>query len=182
MDTFTLDAPSTEKGLPVDVSPGDISSHILVIGVGERHKHDEQVGLYVARRIREESGGAIRVVDETKDVLDLMELWQTADVVFVVDAVVDGKGVGAIHHFEVGPSTGCDEVIPADIAFSLRVLGLADAIHLAESLNMLPARLIVYGIEAECFKPGEGLSLDVLAAAEQVTKEILHYVGLRHSA
>lgn len=182
MDTFTLDAPSTEKGLPVDVSPGDISSHILVIGVGERHKHDEQVGLYVARRIREESGGAIRVVDETKDVLDLMELWQTADVVFVVDAVVDGKGVGAIHHFEVGPSTGCDEVIPADISFSLRVLGLADAIHLAESLNMLPARLIVYGIEAECFKPGEGLSLDVLAAAEQVTKEILHYVGLRHSA
>lgn len=182
MDTFTLDAPSTEKGPPFGVSPGDIPSRVLVIGVGERHKHDEQVGLYVARRIREESGGAIRVVDETKDVLDLMELWQTADVVFVVDAVVDGKGVGAIHHFEVGPSTGCDEVIPADISFSLRVLGLADAIHLAESLNMLPARLIVYGIEAECFKPGEGLSLDVLAAAEQVTKEILHYVGLRHSA
>lgn len=181
MDTFTLDVPSTQEAPPTDASPGDISSHILVIGVGERHKHDEQVGLYVARRIREESGGAVRVVDETKDVLDLMELWQTADVVFVVDAVVDDKGVGAIHHFEIGPSTGCDEVIPADVSFSLRVLGLADAIHLAESLDMLPARLIVYGIEAECFKPGEGLSLDVLAAAEQVTREIIQYVGLRHS-
>ncbi len=181
MNTFTLDVPSTQEDLSIDVTPGDISSHILVIGVGERHKHDEQVGLYVARRIREECGAAVRVVEETKDVLDLMDLWQTADVVFVVDAVVDGKGVGAIHHFEVGPSTGCDEVIPADISFSLRVLGLADAIHLAESLDMLPARLIVYGIEAECFKPGDGLSLDVLAAAEQVTREILNYVGRRRS-
>jgi hydrogenase maturation protease len=181
MDTFTLDVTSTQEAPPTDVSPGDISSHVLVIGVGERHKHDEQVGLYVARRIREQSHGAIRVVDETNDVLDLMQLWQMADVVFVVDAVVDGKGVGAIHHFEIIPSAGCGEVIPADISFSLRILGLADAIHLAASLHMLPARLIVYGIEAECFKPGEGLSLDVLAAAEQVTREILHYVGLRHS-
>ena len=178
MSTFALDLPSIEEDLSIGLTPGGISSHILVIGVGERHKHDEQVGLYVAQRIREESGGAVRVVDETKDILDLMELWQTADVVFVVDAVVDGKGVGAIHRFEVGPGTGCDEVIPTNVSFSLRVLGLADAIHLAESLDMLPARLIVYGIEAECFKPGEGLSLGVLAAAEQVTREILHYVGL----
>jgi hydrogenase maturation protease len=54
-----------------------------------------------------------------------------------------------------------------------RVLGLADAVHLAESLGKLPARLIVYGIEAEHFEPGEGLPLPVLAAAEQVAREIL---------
>ena len=108
-------------------------------------------------------------------------LWQTADLVFVVDAVVDGKGVRAIHRFEIGPSTGCDEVIPADSHF-LCASGLAGR-HppRLKSSDMPPARLIVYGIEAECFKPGEGLSLDVLAAAEQVTREILHYIGLRHS-
>jgi len=150
----------------------------LLIGVGERHRHDRQVGLYVARRVREELGDAIAVVERTENVLDLMEQWQQADIVFVVDAVVDGQGAGTIHHFEVCPGTGCDEEIPGNVLFSIQTAGLAEIVHLAEHLGKLPAQLIIYGIEAERFEPGDGLSLPALAAAEQVVRDILTFVRL----
>jgi len=151
------------------------SPSILLIGVGERHRHDRQVGLWVARRVREELGDAITVVEKTENVLDLMEQWQQADVVIVVDAVVHGKGPGTIHRFEVCSGTGCEEEIPRNILFSIQTARLAEIVHLAEHLDKLPEQLIIYGIEAEHFEPGEGLSLPVLAAAEQVVREILAY-------
>ena len=171
----TLIAETPEVRVP-KTSSDQTSLSLLLIGVGERHRHDRQVGLYVARRIREECGDAISVVEETEKVLDLMEEWQQSDTVFVVDAVVDGQGPGTIHRFEICSGRGCDEEIPSNILFSIQSTGLAEIVHLAEYLGKLPAKLIIYGIEAEHFEPGDGLTLPALAAAEQVVREIVAYV------
>ncbi len=47
-------------------------------------------------------------------------------------------------------------------------MGLAEAVELARALGRLPARLVVYGIEAASFETGAEPSAAVRAAAESV--------------
>ena len=161
----------------------------LVVGVGNPHHHDEQVGLYVAKRLKEKSqrstfqSGAFEVRETGGDVFDLMKTWQDADLVFVVDAVTDGGEPGTIYYFEVCRGKGCTQVIPTDLLLaSTNSLGLDEVISIAEALDKLPPRLVIYSIEVEHVEPGEGLSVPVLAAAEQVVSEILAFTRFRLAA
>ena len=151
----------------------------LVIGVGNPHRHDDQVGLYVARRLREESDEGIEVREADGDMLDLMEMWQAADLVFVVDAVAGDSEPGNIYRFEICQGMGCSDRIPDNVLlYSTHAFGLGDAVCLAQNLGKLPPRLVIFGIEAEHFEPGEGLSLPVVAAAERVLDEIRDFVRM----
>ena len=44
------------------------------------------------------------------------------------------------------------------------------------SFDRLPPRLIVYGVEGANFEMGDGISVDVLAGAEQVVSDIISYM------
>ena len=152
--------------------------HFLVIGMGNRHRHDDQVGLYVAHRLRERNlDPAVQIVKEDGDILDLLDSWQGADVIFLVDAVCSGAEAGTIHRFKIGNDVGCDEIIPQNLfLYSTHAFGLSEVVLLAQSLGKLPRRLLVYGIEGADFDMGEGLTLNVLGAAEQVVEEIASHI------
>jgi hydrogenase maturation protease len=174
METPIMDRPTKSKC--------DTPLRTLVVGVGNLHHHDEQVGLYVARRLRERSRhaplecGAIEVRETGGDVFDLMKTWQDADLVFVVDAVTDGGEPGTIYYFEVCRGKGCTQAIPSDLLLtSTNSLGLDELISIAGALDKLPPRLVIFSIEVKHVEPGEGLSVPVLAAAEQVVTEILAF-------
>jgi hydrogenase maturation protease len=171
------------NALNIDTQKPDKRLSVLVIGVGNPHHHDEQAGLYAARRLREKAivpmsdGKMLAVREVGGDVFDLIDSWHDAEMVLVIDAVTDGHEAGTVHYFEVCKGKGCPEQIPADLLLtSSHGLSLDDIVSLALSLGKLPPRLAIYSIEVEHIEPGEGLSLPVLAAAERVVSEILDRV------
>ncbi|MEO8054613.1 MAG: hydrogenase maturation protease [Acidobacteriota bacterium] len=140
---------------------------LLVIGVGNDFRGDDAAGLLAARRLRACRG--VRAVEHTRDGLSLMEHWRPKDHVVVVDALCSGHPPGTVFRFDAkeGP-------VPGDVGWiSSHSPGVAEGIETARVLGRLPASLTVYGIEAEHFDPGDGVTPAVAAAVEEVALAIL---------
>lgn len=98
-----------------------------------------------------------------------MEAWEGADSVFVVDAVRSGAPPGTVHRLEA-----TDEPLPATLsAASTHTLGVGEAIELARALGRLPARIVLYGIEAESIAAGADLTPPVARAVDEAVERLL---------
>ena len=132
-----------------------------VIGVGNEWRSDDGAGLEVARRL-----GGRQLQGEP---IGLVEAFDGADEVAIVDAVFSGAPPGTVHEFEAGA-----DPLPVTVfgSSSTHALGLAEAIEIARSLGRLPARVRVMGIEGARFDYGRGLSPEVEKAVERCTRSI----------
>jgi hydrogenase maturation protease len=141
----------------------------LVIGIGNLDRGDDAVGVAVARRIREAvSRRDVTVAELIGDQLALLDAWDGAIDVYVIDAVCSGGVPGTVYSFDARQ--------PLDARFRHRgthTFSLADVIELARALGRLPARLIGYGIEGAAFELGAGLSPEAEAAVQAVTSRLL---------
>lgn len=139
-----------------------------VIGVGNDMRGDDSVGLVVARRLADEAGEHVRVLECEGEPVSLLAAWEGCDRALVIDATRSGATPGAIRRIAAheGP-------LPAALSgSSTHLLGIADAIELARALGRLPQRTIVYGIEGAMFAAGDDLSDPVAEAAERVVAAI----------
>lgn len=137
----------------------------IVIGLGNPFRRDDAAGLEAARRLR-------NVESHTSPVggLELLELWNGADEVVVIDAMCSGGPAGTVRRFDA-----LEELLDLAEGFgSTHGLGLVTAIGLGRELGRLPRRLVVYGIEAGDVAPGVELSAAVAAAVERVVAEVDH--------
>ena len=130
----------------------------LVVGLGNRDRGDDAVGPVVASRC---AAAGVRVV-ELQDPVRLLEEWDGAELVVVVDAVRSGRPGGELQVLEL------DRLPAADLtaAGGTHALGLAAVVELARVLDRLPPRLVVVVVEAVGFGFGEPLSAPVAAAVE----------------
>lgn len=141
---------------------------VRVIGVGNPDRGDDGVGPAVAARVAAESPPDVGVVVSIADPTRLIDRWSGADVVVVIDAVVDGSEPGTVTVLDA-----IDEPIPPDAAsVSSHGMGLAAAIELGRSLDRLPEHLTVVGVTAETFE-GVGLSEGVDRAVADATEIVL---------
>jgi len=143
---------------------------IRVIGVGERYRCDDAVGLVVAERLRASlHRSRIEVMTASGEGSDLMERWRGVDTAIVVDAVAsDEEPTGTIHRWDAH-----EKPLPARIfPQSTHLFSLPQAVELARVLGELPRRLIVYGIVGADFRMGEGLSASVRVAIDEVVRRI----------
>ena len=140
----------------------------LVIGVGNPDRGDDAAGLAVARRIRDAAPRDVTVTELDGDQLKLLDAWDGADEVYVVDAVCSGGQPGTAYRFDGSGPLGARFRQRGTHTFSL-----AEVIELARALHRLPARLAGYGIEAATFAHGASLSPEVEAAVQAVTGQIL---------
>jgi hydrogenase maturation protease len=136
----------------------------MVIGVGNRHRHDDAVGLDVAARVASRLGDRARVVAFDGESTGLLDLWADAALVVLVDAVASGGPAGRVRRFEgdlgalpVGPPTS-----------STHGLGLAEVWRLGSALGQLPERAVLFGIEGQDFAPGIGLTPEVARSVDAV--------------
>jgi hydrogenase maturation protease len=98
----------------------------------------------------------------------LIDAWEGAADVVVIDAVSSGAAPGTIHRLDVAEG-------PLPRRFfhnSTHLFGVAEAVETARALGRLPARLVIYGIDGRNFDFGEGLSPEVEAAATEVTRRL----------
>jgi hydrogenase maturation protease len=142
---------------------------ILVIGVGNAHRCDDAVGVLVAEAVQERKLSGVRVVIESGEGAGLIEHFSRAEKVILVDAVQSEGAPGAIYRFDA-----CREKMPSRFfSYSTHEFGVAEAIEMARTLDVLPSQLIVYGLEGRSFGFGGELSPEVEQAAVQLTGNII---------
>jgi hydrogenase maturation protease len=107
--------------------------------------------------------------------LGLLDRWQEARLVVLIDATASRSPPGTIHRFDAR-AAGVPE---AGFRCSTHALGLADAIALARALGKLPPSLIVYGLEGADFEAGEGVCPAVAGAVDEVAERVLRDVAAR---
>ena len=107
----------------------------------------------------------------------LMDAWEGAEAVWLVDAVSSGAKAGVVHRVDVST-----EALPAGLfRASTHHFGLADAVELARALGRLPPHTIVYGIEGARFTAGGELTPEVSAAVPEVAASIRRELAERTS-
>jgi hydrogenase maturation protease len=132
-----------------------------VVGVGDRWRHDDGVGIAVAGRL----GAHVA----TGEPVALLELLDGAGGAIVVDAARSGTAApGTVHRIDVS-RTALPEPLTRG---STHLLGLGEAIELARALGRLPPRAVVYAVEATDFSVGVGLSPPVAAVVDAVAQAV----------
>lgn len=146
---------------------------VLVVGVGNPFRRDDGVGLKVLGRLTSMAGdddalAGADIVEESGEPVALIARWTGYDDVIMIDAVSSGGEPGALHRIEC--SGGNWDVGRSSARASTHGLGVAEAVALGQSLDRLPRRLVVLGVETGDTSQGEGLS----AAVERQVDHLAH--------
>ncbi len=151
------------------MKPGDSQkSDVLIIGIGNRYRSDDGIGLEVVERLKKLNPKGVKIRAEDGEASKLIEAWMDMEKVIVVDATSSGINPGTIRRYDVK-----DKSLPADLFhFSTHSFSLADAVEFARALNKLPKNLIIFGIEGKDFSYGSLLSSDVEASIDKVVSLI----------
>ena len=147
-------------------------SQTLVIGVGNALRGDDAAGLRGAQLLAQR--GLENVHQASGETASLMELWQGADCVFLIDAAQSGVEPGTVTRIDASTHP-----LPTEFFHcSTHAFGLAEAVELARSLGTLPRRVVVFGIEGLSFEHGAKLSSaaedGVARAAALIQSEVSH--------
>lgn len=155
-------------------APAPPPATALVVGIGNEYRSDDGAGLLVARRVRAAGLGRVEVREEGGDVGDLLASWSRSDSVFLVDSVRSDSSPGTIYRFDARAAQLPSIFVPHVSSHSV---GLAEAVELAQALDELPLRLIVYAIEGADFSSGTRLSAAVQAAIPAVAERLIGELG-----
>ena len=142
----------------------------LIQCIGNRLGRDDGAGPAVADRLRRQSFPARTDIREHwGEGSELMQEWDRAKRVILVDAAASGATPGTIHRFDARV-----QAIPKGFCYySTHRFGVAEAVELARVLGQLPKEIYLYAIEGTDFGNGEELSPAVAEAVENLSADIL---------
>jgi hydrogenase maturation protease len=144
---------------------------VLVIGIGNALRRDDAAGLEIVRRVRARAeAGEIATYEHEGEALALLDIWEGADAVVLVDAIRSGAEPGTIHRVDATSAA-----IPARLrgSSSTHAVGVCEAIELARTLGRLPKTVVLFGVEGHRFEAGGGLSDEVEAMVEKLADAVL---------
>lgn len=146
---------------------------VLVMGLGNRNRGDDAIGLEVARRTRDMVPGHCSVIEVDGDPLASLDRWDGAELAVVIDAVSSGAAPGTIHRFDVS-----DRPLPGGLAgTSTHAFGLRELVELGRALGKLPGRMTVLAVEGRNFGMGSAMSPECLASIGPTIEALLEETG-----
>ena len=148
---------------------------MIVIGVGNRLRGDDAVGIRVVERLK----GSLTCYESNGDPSELIVLFGSDQEVIVVDAMVSGTEPGTITTTEITFGKAPSSAVPLRSQSSTHGFGVFEALELARILGTIPARVTVIGIEGADFSPGAGLSPATERAVALTTDHILSLAAER---
>ena len=142
---------------------------VLVVGIGNEDCGDDAAGLLVARSLREKGLPGMAVHELCGDATSLLEIWQGAATVYLIDAVSSGAVPGTLHRMDAGEIDPNRNVL----RFSTHSASLLSVVELGRLLGQLPRQVIIFGIEGKAFAAGEELSPAARCGIEKAMAAIL---------
>ena len=144
-------------------------AHTLIIGIGNRYRGDDAFGCIVASELSGFLLFGVQCIEHDGEPAALMDCWQGAQNVVLIDAVSSGADAGKIFHFNL-----VRQALPEEFnLYSTHAFGVPQAVELARALKKLPPEISFIGVEGECFDAGEQLSVPLLKAKDAVIANIL---------
>jgi hydrogenase maturation protease len=143
----------------------------VVIGIGHPYRSDDGVGPAVVDLLGRDGAATLHLAVSSGEPVELIEAWDGADTVVLVDAAYDPHGQpGHVHRLSVeGPAGLTMTPTPAT---SSHAVGLDATLALARALDRMPGRIVLYVVEVADVAFGAELSAPVAAAAHTVADEI----------
>src|SRR5690348_14839924 len=104
---------------------------MLVIGIGNHYRGDDGIGPAVLALLNTMHLPGVRLLECDGDCSALLDAWQGADVVVLVDAVSSKAPPGTIYRFDL-----LARQLPRDLSFqSTHTFGVSEALALGRVLN-----------------------------------------------
>ncbi len=154
-----------------------MEADLLVIGCGNEFASDDAIGLQVIRSLRElkkdQLPDGVELIEAGTPGLNLLDLWDRAPRVIMVDAIKSGAEPGTVHNFDASLLPPRD-VMPV----SSHGINIIDAVELGRLLGRLPAQMIIIGVEILSEEPFHvGLTPEVEAAVLLACDRVLEAIG-----
>lgn len=148
-------------------------SRIAVIGVGSPFA-DDHIAYDVIQLLQQESLPSVSLQYYDRPGWYLLEYMQDFDVVHLIDAIISDKPIGTLHRYD-----DIDYFKTQETFLSSHSFGLAETLLLGQSLNQLPAQLVIHGIEIAVDNSDEEKLKEACAAlAGRIKQEIKRPVDL----
>jgi hydrogenase maturation protease len=145
---------------------------VLVIGVGNELRGDDGAGIEVARRLRQPAAAreGVEVREHQGEPTELLDAWQGAEAVVLVDTMRSGAPPGTIRRFDASEAP-----LPRGLggATSTHAVGLIETLELARAVGRLPTRVVVYAIEGQCFEAGAPITGAVRSRVDDLAVRVL---------
>ncbi len=148
---------------------------VLVVGIGNAWAGDDGIGPEIVRRLQAnyattavvQRGEAVHLAFRIMPHPDvtLIETLADCDVLVIVDAVKSGAPPGTIHCQAWQPNVLSSRQVERS---SSHGWGVREILGLAHTLECLPTKVILWGIEAAAVEPGAGLSPELVAALPDI--------------
>jgi len=149
---------------------------VVVVGMGSEYRRDDGAGPAVADLVTRAAGGVTNL-GPIADPLDLLGLWDDADLAVVIDAVRTGAEPGTVQVIELNTGSSADPGGPApSTGSSTHGIGLAGVLRLARAIGRAPKRVVVVGIEGGDFGQGEGLTPEVARAVPHAARHVTDFM------
>lgn len=155
-----------------------MSSHIVVIGVGNRFRRDDGFGPAVLDALAGVLPDDVSLYESDGEPTRLLDTWSGADLAVVVETVRGSGPPGTI----IGVDAASVDAAGSGGAGGSHSLGLADAISLGRVMERMPRRLHVIGVEPSDLGQGPGLSDTVAAEVDPVVRRVRDLVLAGHTS
>ena len=149
---------------------------VVVAAVGAELHRDDAAGPAVLRRLGDDLE-AVEVLGAVASPLQLLGLWDCADLAIVVDAVAGDGEPGAVHVIEVDLTAPPRASGRTASSASSHGFGVVEALRIACALGTAPARVVLVGVVGEDFGDGAGLSPSVSRAVERAAHTVTELAG-----
>lgn len=152
---------------------------IVIIGIGNVYRNDDGIGIRTLELLRDTTMSDVELVEAGPGTSGLVDIWESRELAIVVDATLSASAPGTIRRIEP-----CKDPLPRHLfGGSTHNLGLCEMVGLGQTIDRMPKRLIVYGIEGRDFGFGAEISSEAEAAAIKVAEEIVAVIsGMRETA
>ena len=143
-------------------------SKLLVLGIGNVLMGDEGVGAFVAQFLtKQKLPPFVKVLDGGTGGFHLLEEFQSADQVILIDATVNGNPVGSWKKLQPKYSSDYPPTLTA------HDIGLKDMLDAAQLLGKMP-RVILYAVSIKPLNSVKfGLSPEIESIIPALSQEIL---------
>lgn len=151
----------------------DPRQRLRIIALGDPNRGDDAIGIVAARRLRDRLAAWVPIDEQTGEAGALIDSWQGAETVIVIDAIRSGAPAGTLHRYDARRHRLPIQTKPC----TSHGLGLAEAVELARAMGQLPPGLLIFGIELKQCDLGRSMSPEIGNSIEpllvQIEREVL---------
>jgi hydrogenase maturation protease len=140
-----------------------LTGGVLVVGLGNRFRRDDGVGVVAAAALNELTLPGVRVVTDIVEPVSLLEAWSGAGLAVVIDAAVATPSTpGRVRRCVLS------DVVAGSEGLSAHGVDITRTHALGQALGRVPDAVVVFAIEVADTGHGIGLTPQVASAVSEV--------------